>query len=97
MTTVETATTRNDPRIRFVTGIVLRTQDNLVIEGHTSDVSLSGAFLQTSGSHYDITPGEKGVAAVTVQEQEHEYTMVFPCTVARVTRDGIGLNFDDDE
>ncbi|MBF0135110.1 MAG: PilZ domain-containing protein [Magnetococcales bacterium] len=91
----ESEPSRLNERIRFITDLTLRTDGGVTIIGYTKDVSLSGAFLYTEASLEGITQGESGVAAVTVQEGEHQYNMVFPCIVARVTPQGLGLHFDE--
>jgi hypothetical protein len=88
---------RINPRLRFVTTLVLQTDAGQVVEGHTTDVSLGGAFLHTDGVPSGVVVGEQGVAAVTVSKGDSELQMVFPCTIARITPAGIGLNFDEPE
>ncbi|MBF0153096.1 MAG: PilZ domain-containing protein [Magnetococcales bacterium] len=86
---------RLNERIRFITDLTLRTDGGITVVGYTKDVSLSGAFLFTELPVTGVSQGESGVAAVTVQEGEHEYNMVFPCIVARITPQGVGLHFDE--
>ena len=88
---------RENPRMRFITSLTLRTQQGFVLEGFTTDVSFGGAFLHTTSPAQGIKVGDDGVAAITVREGDREFQMIFPCQVARVTDRGIGLNFDDPE
>ncbi|MBF0176116.1 MAG: PilZ domain-containing protein [Magnetococcales bacterium] len=91
----ESEPSRLNERFRFVTDLTLHTDGGVTIIGYTRDVSLSGAFLFTDAPLTGITQGESGVAAITVQEGEHQYNMAFPCVVARVTPQGVGLHFDE--
>ncbi|MBF0186340.1 MAG: PilZ domain-containing protein [Magnetococcales bacterium] len=86
-----------DKRIRFVTGLSLSMDTGLAMEGQTTDVSLSGAFMQIEGGPpEEIQSGDRGVVGVMVKEEENTYTMSFPCTVVRVTHEGLGLDFDEE-
>ncbi|MBF0425189.1 MAG: PilZ domain-containing protein [Magnetococcales bacterium] len=86
---------RLNERIRFITDLTLRTDSGVTVVGYTRDVSLSGAFLHTETPLVGVAQGESGVAAVTVQEGDHQYNMAFPCVVARITPEGVGLHFDE--
>ncbi|MBF0625938.1 MAG: PilZ domain-containing protein [Magnetococcales bacterium] len=86
---------RLNDRIQFVTDLLLRTDSGRLHSGHTTDVSLTGAFLHTEAPPEGLTVGETGVAAVTVLSHGQEVNMAFPCTVARITPGGIGLHFHD--
>nr|CRH05033.1 conserved protein of unknown function [include PilZ domain] [Candidatus Magnetococcus massalia] len=87
---------RQDERIRFITDLVFYAADGTRYTGQTSDVSFSGAFLTTElpeGS--TLQEGDEGVVEVTVSEDGRTFNMSFPCKIARITANGLGLNFDE--
>ncbi|MBF0310071.1 MAG: PilZ domain-containing protein [Magnetococcales bacterium] len=88
---------RHAERIRFITNLTFRGDDGLVVEGHTTDVSLSGAFLFTDVIPPAAKVGQGGIVEVLVREGEREFNMTFPCSIARVTERGLGLFFDQQE
>jgi len=66
-----------------------------VVDGYTRDVSSSGAFLESDGDLFEaIHEGEEGVVFLRVQKGENHYEISFPCVVARITDEGIALNFE---
>ncbi|MEO5366496.1 MAG: PilZ domain-containing protein [Magnetococcus sp. WYHC-3] len=85
---------RQDERFRFVSHVRFLGDGGLIIQGRTSDVSLSGAFLEPDPPVTGLAPGLEGVLEVTLNENGQAVVMDFPCIVARVTPRGIGLNFD---
>lgn len=95
--TVDSATRRED-RITFVTELFLETNRGVTLSGHTTDVSLSGAFLFTGYRPDTIQEGDTGVVTATVRgKDDRMFDMAFPCVVARVTERGVGLHFDEQE
>ncbi|MBF0285277.1 MAG: PilZ domain-containing protein [Magnetococcales bacterium] len=88
---------RREERFQYTTQLSYRGDNGVTCHGHTRDVSLSGAFLFSDDPPEGVVPGDTGVAAVVVRERDREMNMAFPCTVARVTTQGLGLTFDEVE
>ncbi|ABK44428.1 type IV pilus assembly PilZ [Magnetococcus marinus MC-1] len=87
---------RQEERKPFVTELIFYASDGTVYTGHTTDVSLSGAFLHTQlPEHAKLSSGDEGVVELTLEKAGNRYTMSFPCKVARITPAGIGLFFDE--
>ncbi|MEO5378051.1 MAG: PilZ domain-containing protein [Magnetococcus sp. DMHC-6] len=91
-------TTRGESRIPYMTELEFQADHGAIFHGHTSDVSYSGAFLNTQQEPLNIQVGDVGVAAITITEaNKRSYNVSFPCIVARVTPKGLGLNFESME
>ncbi|MBF0439458.1 MAG: PilZ domain-containing protein [Magnetococcales bacterium] len=88
------------PPFRINDRFALRTKIRLeialgqTIAGYTTDVSISGAFLQTDQSTEECQIDDKGNVFIETKEGDETYDVSFPCVVARITPQGIGLDFD---
>ncbi|MBF0369767.1 MAG: PilZ domain-containing protein [Magnetococcales bacterium] len=91
--------TRSEDRMPYITALEFHADNGTIYQGHTTDVSLGGAFLHTDGRPQNLQSGDGGVAQIKLKkkEQEEEFDVSFPCFVARVTDAGLGLNFDLEE
>ncbi|MBF0142800.1 MAG: PilZ domain-containing protein [Magnetococcales bacterium] len=88
---------RGERRIPFETRLVFDAEKGSVHTGLTKDVSLSGAFLITDHRPEGVLVGDVGVATLTRHRGGREFSMSFPCVVARVTATGLGLDFESPE
>ncbi|MEO5346348.1 MAG: PilZ domain-containing protein [Magnetococcus sp. YQC-9] len=88
---------RSEARFPFHTKIRLEIALGQVYHGHTADVSMSGAFMETSQPTDEIVIGDKGVVFLEMQEGGSSYEVSFPCSVARINPRGIGLDFESEQ
>lgn len=92
-TTEGTMDNRYWQRIDYDTILRLSLENGQNFDGRSSDVSVSGIFISTpSGPGNDLV----GVGG-TVEVVNAEGNMEFYCHVARVTHEGIGVRFDNDQ
>ncbi|MBF0127484.1 MAG: PilZ domain-containing protein [Magnetococcales bacterium] len=87
---------RAEARIPFHTRMRLEITLGEVIEGFTADVSMSGAFMETTMPTGACQVGDKGVVFLEMREGATSYEVSFPCQVARVNVRGIGLDFESE-
>ncbi|MBF0147906.1 MAG: PilZ domain-containing protein [Magnetococcales bacterium] len=88
---------KRDDRIPFSTRLRFESDDGRhVINGTTSDVSMSGAFLSSDELPADIKEGMEGVVFVEMSKGGNTFEVSFHCTIARVTPRGLGLNFENE-
>ncbi|GAB0057772.1 hypothetical protein SIID45300_02104 [Candidatus Magnetaquicoccaceae bacterium FCR-1] len=88
---------RAEARFPFHTRIRLEIALGQVYQGHTADVSMSGAFMETTQPTGEIVVGDKGVVFLEMHEEGSTYEVSFPCTVARINPRGIGLDFESEQ
>ncbi|MBF0348074.1 MAG: response regulator [Magnetococcales bacterium] len=69
--------------------MTLQLNDGTVMYGNTLDVSLGGVFLQTDMPPVGVVIGMEGKLFMKVVQ----LNISFPCIIARVNRDGVGVNF----
>ncbi|MBF0340729.1 MAG: PilZ domain-containing protein [Magnetococcales bacterium] len=87
---------RTETRFPFHTRMRLEVALGQSIEGLTADVSMSGAFMETTMSTGGVLVGDKAVVFLEMKEGGATYEVSFPCTVARVNPRGVGLDFESD-
>ncbi len=87
---------RTDARKSFQVPMRFESASGRIFTGHTRDVSSSGAFLQVDSPADGVREGEEGVAFLEMQKGGNRFEVSFPCLVARVTEEGIALNFEAD-
>lgn len=86
-----------DDRIPFNTVLRFESDDGChVIKGTTSDVSMSGAFLNSGTLPPGIPEGLEGVVFLEMTKEGNTFEVSFHCVVARVTPRGLGLNFESE-
>ncbi|MBF0620521.1 MAG: PilZ domain-containing protein [Magnetococcales bacterium] len=96
--TITSGSHREDERFSYITQLhFIADKDSSEITGRTADVSMSGAFMLTTHPPKGIDVGDGGVVDVTMKENGKEVQMAFHCQVARVTNDGLGLTFDEED
>ncbi|MBF0110081.1 MAG: PilZ domain-containing protein [Magnetococcales bacterium] len=88
---------QRDDRIPFSTRLRFESDDGgYIIQGTTSDVSMSGAFLSTETLFPGLTEGMEGVVFVEMSKEGNTFEVSFHCTIARITPRGLGLNFESE-
>ncbi|MBF0436522.1 MAG: PilZ domain-containing protein [Magnetococcales bacterium] len=88
---------QRDDRIPFNTKLRFESDDGVyTIEGATSDVSMSGAFLNSETLPPSLKEGMEGVVFLEMSKEGNTFEVSFHCTIARVTPRGIGLNFESE-
>ncbi len=85
---------RTEARIPFHTKMRLEIALGETLEGHTLDVSMSGAFMELQVPPGACEVGDQGVVFLTMKEGESTYEVSFPCRIARINDRGIGLDFE---
>ncbi|MGN7610593.1 PilZ domain-containing protein [Magnetococcales bacterium HHB-1] len=95
----QTDIARNESRFDIVLEISLQMDNGFEVIGQTNNISSSGAFFlpdqpfDALKSH--IQPGDCGLATVTYcEDNEETFRSTYPCSVARIDEEGIGLCFD---
>ncbi len=86
--TVDTEEKREHPR-KSIQLTVKLTCGRLSGKKQARDISLGGIFVETTD---DISPGQDIQLAIPFTNQKHQIKM--KGTVARITDDGIGVQFD---
>lgn len=88
-----------EERIPFNTQLRFEADDSdFVIEGLTTDVSMSGAFIKSTESTEGLIEGDEGVVFVEMNKDGHTFEVSFHCVVARIIPGrGIGLDFESEE
>lgn len=83
---------RSHDRISFQHQVILELPDRKIFYGITQDVSLRGVFLITNDLPNGIETGDKGFLQITITKQPKK----FPCMVAHIRNQGIGLKLLDE-
>lgn len=88
---------QRDDRIPFNTKLRFESDDGeYSVEGATSDVSMSGAFLNSETLPAGLKEGMEGVVFLEMSKDGNTFEVSFHCTIARVTARGMGLNFESE-
>ncbi|MBF0421987.1 MAG: PilZ domain-containing protein [Magnetococcales bacterium] len=91
------STVHRDDRIPFNTKLRFESDDSaFVIQGTTTDVSMSGAFLNSDHLPPGVQEGMEGVVFLEMSKGGNTFEVSFHCSVARVTPKGLGLNFENE-
>ena len=90
---------RDDKRISFRAKLRFEADhSDIVIAGETTNVSMSGAFLETTEPLTGLNDGDEGVVFVEMNEEGKIFDISFHCMIARL-KPGIGIafNFESEE
>ncbi|HIJ82776.1 MAG TPA: PilZ domain-containing protein [Magnetococcales bacterium] len=88
---------QRDDRIPFSTRLRFECDDGQhIVHGTTSDVSMSGAFLNSDQLPSSLKEGMEGVVFLEMSKDGNTFEVSFHCTVARITPKGMGLNFENE-
>ena len=77
----------------YQSAMVLTLADGRRLEGLTLDASMGGVFLSLPGGTKDLALGTKAELLINPEENN----VGIPCTVVRITTEGVGLNFSGDQ
>ncbi|MBF0453493.1 MAG: PilZ domain-containing protein [Magnetococcales bacterium] len=90
---------KRDERIPFSTQLRFEADHkDVVIEGLTTDVSMSGAFIQTTAENLPLVEGDEGVVFVEMDKDGQTFEVSFHCVVARVIPGrGVAFDFESEE
>ncbi len=89
---------KRDERIPFSTQLRFEADHrDVVFEGLTTDVSMSGAFIETTEIFEDLQEGDEGVVFVEMNKEGHTFEVSFHCVVARIIPGkGVGFDFESE-
>ncbi|MGN7612396.1 PilZ domain-containing protein [Magnetococcales bacterium HHB-1] len=79
-------------RFGYATKVQLTLDNQRMIEGTSSDISLSGLFLELQSVPNHIREDDRGEVVITLPNQAPE---TFSCCVIRVTKRGLALHLYD--
>jgi hypothetical protein len=88
-----------EERIPFSTQLRFEADNcDVIVEGLTKDVSMSGAFIETTAIHEELKEGDEGVIFVEMNKDGKTFEVSFHCTIARIIPNrGIGFDFESDD
>jgi hypothetical protein len=98
-TTTDKKSARDDKRISFRAKLRFEADHNdIVISGETKNVSMSGAFLETTEPLTGLNDGDEGVVFVEMNKGGKIFDVSFHCIIARLKPGfGIAFNFESEE
>lgn len=71
---------------------------DVTLEGWTKNVSMTGAFVETTEVCPQLQQGDEGVVFVEMDKDGQVFQVSFPCVVARlIPGQGIGFDFESEE
>ena len=91
--------TNRDKRISFQTKLRFEADSSdIVIEGETKNVSMSGAFLESSEPLTGLNAGDEWVVFVETNKDGETFHLSFHCVISRIKpNEGIAFNFENEE
>ncbi|MBF0357416.1 MAG: PilZ domain-containing protein [Magnetococcales bacterium] len=91
--------TNRDERISFRAKLRFEAdRSGIVIVGETTNVSMSGAFLESSQPLTGLNVGDEGVVFVETNEDGETFQLSFHCVISRIKpNEGVAFDFESEE